>query len=165
MRVSKPVNHNDIYHTPCLTPEGVERLQQELIQLEQKRLPQLNAWLADMVSEGFGENDIDVIYRMTQELGDVECRIWKLRELIETATILVPPESNEIVQVGSKVTIKENTETEMYRIVDPVEVDPSCGYISYRSPLGKKLIGRRVGDRVTVQSPDGPAHYLIIAIE
>jgi transcription elongation factor GreA len=146
-----------------LTPEGVARLKEELDNLVNVRLPKVTAWLSDALADGFEEEDVTELEEARSELSLIEGRIRKLQTLLASAEVLEEPESKDVVQIGSRVTIVESDveEPETYRIVSPAEADPLAGYISHVSPLGRALIGHRVGDVVTVNTPQGQIEFRI----
>lgn len=146
-----------------LTPEGVERLKQELDNLISIRLPKVTAWLRDALADGFEEEDVTELEEARSELSLIEGRIFKLETLLASAEVLQEPENTDVVQIGSRVTImeSESEEPETYRIVSPAEADPLTGYISHVSPLGRALIGRSVGDVLTVSTPQGPIEFRV----
>ena len=149
-----------------LTLEGATRLQSELERLQTDRLPRVTAWLRDAVSEGYEDEDVTELEGARSELALVEGRIRNLENLLATFEILVEPESKDVVQLGSLVTVIEGDyEPESYRIVSPAEADPLKGCISHVSPLGRMLMGGHVGEQVVVESPDGPIEFRIIAID
>lgn len=148
-----------------LTPEGVERLQRELESLLQVRLPKVTAWLSDALADGFEDEDVTELEEARSELSFVEGRIRSIESLLRGAEMLEEPDTKDVVLLGSRVTVIEGDyEPETYRIVSPAEADPLNGFISNASPLGKALMGHQVGDRVMVQSPDGPTEFRIDAI-
>jgi transcription elongation factor GreA len=147
-----------------LTPEGVERLQRELDFLQNERMPQVAAWLGDIVAEGVREDDVKGFEEARSELLFIEERIRKLGELLGAAKFLKAPESSDKVQLGSWVTVKEGEQIDTYRIVDPAEADPSRGFVSDASPLGRALLGHRAGEWVVVHAPDGPVEYQVVSI-
>ena len=148
-----------------LTPEGVDRLRQELDNLQQVRLPKVTAWLSEAMADGFEEEDVTELEEARSELSFVEGRIRKLAALLRSAEVLREPESTDVVQLGSRVTVVESgEEPETYRLVSPAEADPTSGYISDASPLGKALIGHQAGDVVVVASPDGPIEFRVVGI-
>ncbi len=149
-----------------LTPEGTVRLQQELANLKTVRLPRATAWLSDAVAEGFGEEDVTELEEARSALALIKGRLRKLEDILWAAAILPEPESNDRAQLGSRVTVVEGDyEPETYRIVSPAEANPSSGFISDVSPLGRKLVGQQVDDVVTVDSPDGPIEFRIAKIQ
>jgi len=149
-----------------LTLDGAARLQSELERLQTDRLPRVTAWLSDAMSEGFEDEDVTELEGARSELALIQGRIRNLQNLLTTFEILVEPESNDVVQLGSLVTVVEGDyEPESYRIVTPAEADPLRGCISHVSPLGRMLMGGHAGEQVVVESPDGPIEFRIVAIE
>ncbi len=146
-----------------LTPEGADRLREELERLQTERLPKVTAWLSDAMADGFEDEDVTELEEARSELSFIEGRIRSLQSLLTSAEVLAEPEAKDVVQLGSRVTVVEgDAEPETYRIVSPAEADPLSGYISHVSPLGKALIGCQVGDQVVVASPDGPIVFRIV---
>jgi len=92
-----------------------------------------------------------------------------LEAILRNAKIIQREGATDRVELGATVTIVEsNSEPETpetYMIVGSAEVDPAKGRISNESPLGKALLGHRVGDEVIVQTPSGSLRFRIIAIE
>jgi transcription elongation factor GreA len=148
-----------------LTPEGAERLRKELEFLQHERRPQVEAWLSEIIAEGVREDDVKGFEEARSELLFIDERIRKLGELLAVARFLDSPDTSDEVQLGSWVTVKEGELTESYRIVNPAEADPSQGFVSDASPLGKALLGRRAGDAVLVHAPDGPVEFEIVSIQ
>jgi transcription elongation factor GreA len=148
-----------------LTPEGAERLGLELARLEKERLPKATAQYVDMVSQTFKDEELAEIERVGREVWRIEERIREIKELLGSASVLESLESSNTIQIGSTVTlISEGAMEETYRIVAPIEADPSVGTISPRSPIGMAVMGRQVGEWVTVQCPDGTIEFRIVAI-
>jgi transcription elongation factor GreA len=147
-----------------LTPEGAERLRKELELLENERRPQVEAWLSEIVAEGVREDDVKGVEEARLELMFTNERIRKLEELLGAAMFLDAPDTSDEVQLGSWVTVQEGVITDTYRIVNPAEADPSQGFVSDASPLGKALLGRRAGDAVVVHAPDGLVEFQIVSI-
>jgi transcription elongation factor GreA len=149
-----------------MTQEGIDRLRNELNRLRDHKRPSLIAWFGETMAEGIEDEDIAEIEAARNELSWVNERIRSLETLLYSAVPLLKPTNNEIVQLGSIVTIceAECTEPETYRIVSSAEADPTNGSISDRSPLGKSLLGLGVGNHVTIQSPEGPIQFRITAV-
>ena len=150
--------------TVYLTPEGAERLRKELEFLENERRPQVEAWLSEIVAEGVREDDVKGVEEARSELLFTNERIRKLGDLLGAARFLDAPDTSDEVQLGSWVTVQEGAITDTYRIVNPAEADPSQGFVSDVSPLGRALLGRRAGDAVVVHAPDGPVEFQIVSI-
>ncbi len=148
-----------------LTPEGFIRLREELRYLVEVRRHEVAAMIADAKEAG------DVMENAAYEEAKdqqafVEERIRRLEDMIARAHIIEPDPTSGSVALGSRVTIVEDgSEPEQFRIVGSAEADPSTGLISNESPLGRALLGRRVGELALVQTPDGATvEYRILAI-
>ena len=98
----------------------------------------------------------------------VEGRIQELELLLATAKIIEENgkgKKSDIIQVGSKVTIKEgNFETETFTIVGAAEANPREGKISNESPIGKSILGHKMGETVKVETPGGTYNVKIIKL-
>jgi len=152
--------------TTFLTREGLKRLEEELEYLRTVRRQEVAKRLHAALEE---EQDIleNAEYEDAKnEQAFVEGRILTLETILKTAVIIDEDRPVDRVSIGSRVTIVEDGgEPETYHIVGSAEADPASGRISYQSPLGKALLGRRVGDEVIVNAPDGVLSFKIVAIE
>jgi len=99
-----------------------------------------------------------------EEQGEVEMRIEKLDNLLKHAEIISHKKSNEVF-VGAFVGLKKNGGDKVtYQIVGKEESDISAGKISYASPLGSALLGKKKKDEVTVETPKGNVSYKVVDI-
>lgn len=148
-----------------LTPEGKDKLQKELDYLRNVRRPEVAESLKSAVDEGdLSENA--GYEESKREQAFVEGRIRDLEAILSSAQILEESSRRDVVCLGCRVTISEDGgPPETYQIVGRTEADPARGRISNESPLGKALLGRRTGEGVTVQSPDGALRFEILTIE
>ncbi|MCD6291596.1 MAG: transcription elongation factor GreA [Anaerolineae bacterium] len=148
-----------------LTPEGLKKLKEELEYLVTVRRPQVAKRIHDAkadgdISENAGYDEAK------NEQAFIEGRIMTIEAMLKHAILIKNTANKDEVQLGSQVTVKElgDDSVETYQIVGSAEVDPANGKISNVSPLGKALLGRKVGDQVTVQTPGGVLHFEIIEI-
>ena len=96
----------------------------------------------------------------------VEGRVLELESMLRNAAIIEEAGPREIVGLGSHVTVVEGGgEPETYHLVGSAEADPTNGLISNESPLGQALLGRKVGDKATVNAPDGLLEFEIVVIK
>jgi transcription elongation factor GreA len=96
----------------------------------------------------------------------VEGRIMTLQAMLENAVLIESNGPSETVILGSRVTVvEEGWEPETYAIVGSAEANPGAGRISNESPLGKALMGHRVGEKVVFETPSGEAEVEILSIE
>lgn len=150
-----------------LTQEGYDELLNELQFLRGEKRKEVAERLHEAM-EG-GELIENAEYEAAKnEQAFVEGRIIELEYLLATARVVDEGSLNpDIIQVGSKVTIKEVGvgEEENYTIVGAAEAKPDLGKISNESPLGKALLNHKVGDRVTVNAPAGTFKVDVIRLD
>jgi len=147
-----------------LTKEGYQKLQDELDYLRTaKRLEVANRLHEAM--EG-GELIENAEYEAAKnEQAFVEGRIQELDILLATAKIIENGKKSDIVQLGSKATIKEGSfEAETFTIVGVAEANPREGKISNESPIGKAILNRKVGESVKVETPGGTYNVKILKV-
>lgn len=138
-----------------LTAEGAKALREELDQLLNVERPALAAKLKEAIAMGDLSENADY-HDAKERQGFLEGRIRYLEVVLRSATIIDEDGSNGVVRVGSEVTIQEEGfDPETYRIVGPAEANPREGRISNESPLGAALLGKKVGQTVKYQTPDG----------
>ena len=151
--------------TTFLTPEGLKKLEDELEYLRTVRRQEV----AQRLHAVLDEQDIleNAEYEDAKnEQAFVEGRILTLETILQSAVIIEDRGPADRVSIGSRVTVvEEEEEPETYHIVGSAEADPKSGRISHQSPLGKALLGHRVGDEITVNAPAGVLSFRIIAIE
>jgi transcription elongation factor GreA len=149
-----------------LTPEGAARLKAELEHLKSVERETLAKRLRSAIQEGDLSENAD--YHMAKEdQAFLEGRIMDLEYLLKNATIIEPPPAGfDRVEVGAKVTVQEEDyDPETYTLVGVKETDPSQGRISNESPVGRALMGKRVGELVTIETPAGSTVFKILKIE
>ena len=145
--------------------EGYEMLTAELNTLRKER-----PLIVDAIEEARAHGDLseNAEYHAAKERqGQVEASIADLEDKVSRAQIIDPTTlSGERVIFGATVTLlDENDKPNKYQIVGQPEADAKKGKISYNSPLGKALIGKKLGDEVEVTVPSGDRFYLIDKVE
>lgn len=152
--------------TNFLTKDGFQKLQEELDYLRSTKRQEVAERLHEAM-EG-GELIENAEYEAAKnEQAFVEGRIQELEMLLATARVIEDNGSDKtgLVQVGSKVTIKEQGfESETYVIVGAAEANPREGKISNESPIGKAILGRRSGEEVLVETPGGTYKVKIVKV-
>jgi len=147
-----------------LTEEGLAELKKELDVLKLEKRPEVIAALKDARAQGdLSENaEYDAA---RNEQAQIESKIKELETMIESA-VIIKEISTDVVSIGTKVTIKyiEDDEEEEYSIVGSQEADPFNNKISNVSPIAKAIMGKRAGDKVLVDSPNGKYEVEIIKI-
>ncbi len=154
------MNTKEVY----LTEAGLEDLKKELEYLKLEKRPEVINALKDARALGdLSENAEYDAARNEQAL--VESKIKELEVMIENA-VVIKEISTDKVSLGNKVTIKyeDDNETEEYSIVGSKEADPFQNKISNESPIAKAIMGKKVGDVVTVESPNGKYKVAIVGI-
>ncbi len=149
-----------------LTAEGAKRLQEELAYLKGPAREALAARLRAAIQMGDLSENADYT-AAKEEQGFLEGRIQEL-DAILAHTIIIDDMTKDLSQVniGDHVTIQEEDfPEETYHLVGPKEADPTKGRISHESPIGKALLGRRVGDVVSAETPGGSIQLKITRIE
>ena len=150
-----------------LTQEGYEKLQEELEYLRTTRRKEVAERLREALEDGDAGVDADAECDAARnEQSFVEGRIRELELILANAKLISDEDKNGFVQIGTKVTIKEDgMEPEAYTIVGAVEADPRNGLISNESPLGKALLTHKKGDLVTVNAPNGSFTVSVLKVE
>lgn len=147
-----------------LTKERHAELQAELEDLKgPKRLE-----IADQLKRAkeYGDLSENAEYAQArEEQSRIEQRIFELEELLKAAVIIKKSAGSEAVEVGSQVTIKKGDQVFVYAIVGSNESKPEEGKISNESPIGRALLGKKVGESVKVKTPAGETAYQITKIE
>jgi transcription elongation factor GreA len=150
-----------------LTPGGVEKVRQELDYLINVKRPVLTERLRQAIQQGDLTENANY-QTAKEEQGFLEGRIQRLETILLDAIIIEEGQGpKDKVGLGSRVTVIEEgaDEPETFIIVGAAESDPANGRISNESPIGRALMTRRVGERVTVQVPAGKIVFRVTAIE
>ena len=145
--------------------EGYEKLTAELKALRDER-----PLIVEAIEEARAHGDLseNAEYHAAKERqGQVEASIADLEDKLSRATIVDPATlSGDKIIFGATVTLLDDDEKPVkYQIVGPYEADAKKGMISYNSPLGKALIGRKVDEEIEVIVPSGDKFYLVSKIE
>jgi len=148
-----------------ITPQGLKRLQDEFKELFHNERPKLVETVAWAAGNGDRSENGDYIYGK-RRLREIDSRLKFLRDRIEAAQVVNPSElKSESVVFGATVTILDEDENEKtYTIVGEDEIEPDKNRISWKSPLAKALIGKKVGDEVDIKRPAGILSAEIIKI-
>jgi len=151
---------------PYLTAEGAAKLKEELERLRNVERIALARRLREAVSQGDLSENADY-HKAKEDQGFLEGRIQELEYLLKNA-IIVETHSGEreIVDIGAQVTVQEEDyDPEVYWLVGAKEADSRNRKISNESPVGRALMGKRVGDVVSIETPGGQMQMRILKIE
>lgn len=153
-----------------LTKEGHDKIVDELDYLKAVKRAEVAQRIKVAIS--FGDISENAEYdEAKNEQAQMEERIYKLENQLRVAKIIEESEIDyDAVTVGASVKIEikdpfmKKAEVEEYAIVGSAEADPALNRISNESPIGAALLGKKVGDKITAQVPDGAVKIKIIEI-
>ena len=144
-----------------ITEDGRATLEQELDELKGRR-----GDIAEKIAAArdFGDLSENAEYDAArEEQGLVETRIAEIEDILQNASI-IQATTGSTVGLGSRVELKTGDKTVVYSLVGPVEANPLSGKISNESPIGLQLMGKSVGDQVTISTPKGDTTYEIVSL-
>jgi transcription elongation factor GreA len=149
------------------TPEGYQKLKLELEQLKSVERPKISAQIAEARDKGDLSENAE--YDAAKEAqGLLELKISKMEDLLANARVLDKSQmDNSKVMVLSTVTLKNKTNnaTMTYTLVSESEADLRAGKISVNSPIGKGLLGKKVGEEAQIQVPNGVMSFEVMDIK
>ena len=143
------------------TKEGFEKLKEEYQALVDRRPGVLTRMVAAREQGDLSENA--GYHAAKGELGWIDRRLRELKLLMRFGDV-VESSQKAIVAFGSVVTVQSGEEKQDFTIVGKLEADPIRGRLSDVSPIGSALMGKKVGDKVEVDIPDGHVTYEVVAI-
>ena len=149
---------NKVYQ---ITESGQRELEGELEELKSRR-----GEIADKIAAArdFGDLSENAEYDAAREAqGLLETRITEIETILQNASI-IQAGSSSTVTLGSTVELEANGKAVVYTVVGPVEADPLEGKVSNESPIGQALMGKAVGDTVTISTPKGELAYTVVAL-
>jgi transcription elongation factor GreA len=166
LRVEPPKERRGMAKPIVLTDEGLKKLEDELEQLKTEKRKEIAEKIKIALS--FGDLSENSEYdEAKNEQAMIESRIATLEAMLKNVKLIDDDEiSTEVVNLGSKVKVLdvEFNEKIVYYIVGSTEADPDENRISDESPVGKALLGHRVGETVTVEAPGGAIDLNILEI-
>lgn len=146
-----------------ISVEGLEKLKHELHELKTAKRQEIASRLEH--AKSLGDLSENAEYQETkEEQALVERQIADLEDMIRNAVVIKTTGATDHVSIGSTVRVKSDRGEETYKIVGSEEARPIEGKISNESPIGKMLLGSRVGDKVEVKTPGGSYQYEIVEI-
>jgi transcription elongation factor GreA len=148
-----------------LTKEGLEKLKAELETLRTTGRTDIAEKIR--VTRGYGDLSENSEYdEAKNEQAKIEARIVELEKMLEDVTIIEDDVDTDTVTIGVTVTVYdiEFEEELTYRVVGSAEADPMNGLISDDSPVGRALLGAKVGDEVVAEAPVGELKFRIVSI-
>ena len=147
-----------------LTKTGFEKLQSDLNSLKKTGLPEAINRLQKARSMGDLKENSE--YSAAKEnLAFVENRVAELEQMIQQAEVIDIANDNNTISLGKKFIAIINKEEKTITIVGEYEADPVNGKYSVTSPIGKALLGKKVGDSVEINIPAGKITYKIVSLQ
>ncbi len=144
-----------------MTKQGIENIQAEYDDLQRNR----PGYVIELTKASeLGDRSENAAYRVAkQRLRRTDSRMRYLQKLLDRARVVSASQS-EYVEIGSHVILNNGSKDVSFYIVGGNESDPRNGLISYQSPVGKALLGKRVGEKATVYVQDHEVVYRILNI-
>lgn len=149
-----------------ITPKGIARLlaeQEQILKTERPEILKVIEWAASL-----GDRSENADYQYAKRrLRELERRLRFLRTQIDDAVVVDQSKTKlDTVQFGATVSVQdEEGRVKRYSIVGTDETNAEKNYISWKSPMARALLGKRVGDYVTVQTPSGELEIEVIVLE
>jgi transcription elongation factor GreA len=162
-RPSITMKNKSIEKITYITPKGLEKLEAELLYLRTEKRREIAVYLQETLGD---VEDNEYLIAM-EEQAFVEGRINQLEGLLANVKMIEPGQKSiGIVDFGSTVVVREgDCDAETFTLVGPAEADPLSGLISNESPLGKALMGSKLGDEVEFKAPDGILKFRVLAVQ
>jgi transcription elongation factor GreA len=149
-----------------MTKEGIERLEKELEHLRSVRRPEVAERIHQAKELASAQNNAEY-EEAKNEQAFVEGRIMTLEHMLQNVSVIDEEAAHHAsrIQLGARVSVRsEDGKTSEYTIVGPAEARPTEGLISNESPVGRALLGKRVGDQVQIQVPRGVLKLTVVSI-
>lgn len=146
-----------------LTPQGLQKLQSELVDLKQNKRTEATKRIAE--AKAMGDLSENAEYDMAKEFQAlIEGRIFEIEEVLKGYQLIDESGDTKKVRIGSTVVVQVNGKEKTYVIVGSNEADPMSGRISNESPLGQALLNVAPGKSVSVTTPAGEMVYKVVSI-
>ena len=151
-----------------ITIKGLEKLKEELVFRKEKKRPEIVSAISEARSHGDLKENAEY-HAAKEQQSHNEGRIEEINDLIARANVIdvTKIENNGKVIFGSSVKLKdlENDKQINYKLVGQDEADIKKNLIFFKSPIGKALIGKDIGEMVTVNTPSGEKNFEILDVE
>lgn len=146
-----------------LSPEGLEKIKQELQDLKTVRRRETAGKIE--AAKALGDLSENAEYHEAKdELAFIEGRIQQIEQILKNVSVIEQGAATGEVRVGSTIEVESGGRKKSFTIVGSNEADPTKGLISNESPLGNAFIGHVKGDRVDVVTPAGSQTYSILSV-
>lgn len=152
---------NDFY----LTQEGLDELKAELDDLKKNKRKEVAHALKEAKEFGDLSENTDWDEAKSRQVF-IEGRIAEVENIIKHSRVISDSDAKKgEISIGSTVELELDKDKHTFKIVGSTEADPEKGKISDESPIGKALIGKKVGEHAEVEIPAGPVRYKILKIK
>lgn len=149
-----------MYH---LTKERLEELKKELETLKKEGRREITERLKR--AKEYGDLSENSEYNDAKESQEkLESRIFELEQTVRNAVLIKKTAQKEKVDIGSTIEAQKSGKNLEYTIVGSKEANPETSLISNESPLGKAFLGKKIGDKIEIDTPNGKVIYKIIKI-
>jgi len=152
----------DLSEPVLVTAEGLQKLKHDLTEARARRKE-----AAERMKEAAQPGDIEdnpEFEQAKEEVAALDNRIYELEEMIGRAQI-IEEHHGAVAEPGSTVEVEDADGTlETWHLVGAVEADPASGRMSVESPVGRAVLGKRKGDRITVNAPSGVIQLTVKAV-
>ena len=151
-----------------ITLNGLNKLKEELVFLKEKKRPEIVAAIAEARSHGDLKENAEY-HAAKEQQALIESRVLKINDTIARANVIdvTKIENEGKVIFGSTVKVKdlESNKEIKFRLVGKDEADVKDNLIYFRSPIGKGLIGKSLGDLATIVTPSGEKNFEILSVD
>lgn len=149
--------------TNYITPNGLEKLKEEMDHLKKVKMPEIIERIAR--AKELGDLSENAEYHDAKdEQGFIAGRIIEIENLINKSIVITENNNHDSVNIGSTIRVKCGEAKFQYTIVGSNESDPTKGFISNESPLGRAFLGHKKGEKVKVMVPKGEMECEILEI-
>ena len=151
-----------------ITVNGLNKLKEELVFLKEKKRPEIVSAISEARSHGDLKENAEY-HAAKEQQGLTEAKINELEHALANAQLINVRELPKTGKVVFGATIKlynlDTNESISYRIVGNLESDPANGMISIDTPIGRGLIGKSIGDEVSIETPSGKLNFEVEDVE
>ena len=147
-----------------LTSDAIEKMKRRLERIEEEELPQA---IEDVRCTGeFGDFSENAEYQEAKgRMRRLHDQATTIKEKLKVVLEIEAPAAGSVVQMGSTVVLATGGAEKIFQIVGPQEADPVKGKLSFKSPLGAKLMGRSIGEEVEISTPSSKTTYRIVSVD
>lgn len=147
-----------------LTQEGHDNIELELKELKDVKRPEIIERIRR--AKEFGDLSENAEYQTAKEdQSFMEGRILELELTLKHAVIAAKSQHGAMINLGNEVTVDLNGKSQMFKIVGATESDPNKGKISSESPVGSALLGHKVNDTFSIQTPGGEVKIKVTSVK